>query len=148
MFTSLKDWIKSPLLELGKILPRDIKRALFIVSVFLAVKKAEKPSHELVRKINDLLAKAKVHSKQNLVTLEVSSVLTHYIWKRFDENGVVIDGQQYTIDQLVGMSTSNEQTATIGSRLIDQTPKWLRYGSVELMTRDLFIALSGQKLSH
>jgi hypothetical protein len=148
MFYSLKNWMKSPLLELGKILPRDIKRALFMVSVFLAVKKAEKPSHELVRKINDLLTKAKVHSKQNIITLELSSVLTHYIWRRFDENGVVVDGQQYTIEDLTSMSAGSEKVTAVGAALINQTPMWLRYGSVELMVRDLFTVLMGQKLSH
>jgi hypothetical protein len=119
-----------------------------MVSVFLAVKKAEKPSHELVRKINDLLTKAKVHSKQNIITLELSSVLTHYIWRRFDENGVVVDGQQYTIEDLTSMSAGSEKVTAVGAALINQTPMWLRYGSVELMVRDLFTVLMGQKLSH
>jgi hypothetical protein len=46
------------------------------------------------------------------------------------------------------MSAGSEKVTAVGAALINQTPMWLRYGSVELMVRDLFTVLMGQKLSH
>lgn len=131
--------------ELGNVLPRDVKRAFFIMSVFFAVKRAEKPSTELVKKINDLLNTVHVKSRQNLITLEISNVLTHYIWKSFDENGIVIDGERFTIDELCGTNIVKEKSRYVGERLISGSPEWLKYGSTELMVNDLFFVF--KKLS-
>lgn len=147
MFKLIYTAINFFLLELGKILPRDLKRAFFMVSVFFAIKKAERPSFALVRKINDLLATAKVHSKQNLLTLELSNILTHYVWKRFDTNGVMIDGKRLSVNELCGLNPEEHQSQEVGLTLINQAPSWLRYGSDELMINDLFLVLKGHRLN-
>lgn len=147
MYNFINTFVAHVLTELGRILPRDLKRAFFMVSVFFAIKKAERPSFALVRKINSLLAAAKVHSKQNLLTLELSNILTHYVWKRFDVNGIVVDGKRISVNELCGLNPEESQSQVVGLSMISQAPSWLKYGSDELMVNDLFLVLKGHRLS-
>lgn len=135
------------LAHIGAALPRDVKRAFFMVSIFLAIKKADKPNPLLIKKINELLADAKVRSKQNIVTVGLSSMIGRYVWKKYNNGGVLVDGKILSVEELCGLDPDQKEYVHIGSSIATHVPEWLRYGTNELMISDIIHVLSGKRVS-
>ena len=116
---------------LGEKVPRLIKRKLLMISAFALFKNIDRPSDEIFKTVKNLF---KV--KQDPFIL-VALRLKSYTWKEIDLNGMIVNNRVIHMDDIDYRTMSDEEKMYLADAVIERTPKWLIYGSKELLRHDI-----------
>lgn len=116
---------------LGEKVPRLIKRKLLMISAFALFKNIDRPSDEIFKTVKNLF---KV--KQDPFIL-VALRLKSYTWKEIDLNGMIVNNRVIYMDDIDYRTMSDEEKMYLADAVIERTPKWLIYGSKELLRHDI-----------
>ncbi len=116
---------------LGEKVPRLIKRKLLMISAFALFKNIDKPSDEVFKTVKNLF---KV--KQDPFIL-VALRLKSYTWKEIGTNGMIVNNRVVYMDDIDYRTMSDEEKMCLADAVIERTPKWLIYGSKELLRHDI-----------
>lgn len=119
---------------LGHVLPRRMKRLIFVSSFIAHIKNSTNPDKELLSKINKLLM---LSSSDEALLLPVQ--LHQQIWHKvvlkdvLSEKNIEIDD----ISQIASYSFKKPQIRTLSEEIIRVIPNWLMYGSKTQIRSDL-----------
>lgn len=113
-------------------LPRRMKRLIYVSSIAGLINQMTDPDATLVRKLNDILALAK-HPEAYLLPIYIKSL----IWKTLPANNIQLLNRTVGIADLCSCDLSYTDRNVIGIFFANNAPSWLRYGSTELMVRDV-----------
>lgn len=116
---------------LGEKVPRLIKRKLLMISAFALFKNIDRPSDEIFKTVKNLF---KV--KQDPFIL-VALRLKSYTWKEIGLNGMIVNNRVIHMDDIDYRTMSDEEKMYLADAVIERTPKWLIYGSKELLRHDI-----------
>lgn len=116
---------------LGEKVPRLIKRKLLMISAFALFKNIDRPSDEIFKTVKNLF---KV--KQDPFIL-VALRLKSYTWKEIGLNGMIVNNRVIYMDDIDYRTMSDEEKMYLADAVIERTPKWLIYGSKELLRHDI-----------
>lgn len=120
---------------LGERVPRLIKRKFLMISAFALFKNIDTPSDEVFKTVKNLF---KV--KQDPFIL-VALRLKSYTWKEIGVNGMIVNNRVIYMDDIDYRSMSEQEKMNLADAVIERTPKWLIYGSKELLRHDLSAVL-------
>lgn len=109
-----------------RLMPSRMKRLIYLSSLIATLRNTDSLDISAANKINNVLKLSSTGT--NALMLPVS--LSRSIWA----NKIVIDG---SVDKI--KSNIDDKDAVLNSiyRIIDLTPKWIRYGRREDMVKDL-----------
>ena len=116
---------------LGEKVPRLIKRKLLMISTFALFRNIDKPSDEVFKTVKSLFKVSQ--DPFILVALRLKS----YTWKEIDTNGMIVNNKVIYMDDLDYRSMSDQERNNLADAVIERTPKWLIYGSKELLRHDI-----------
>lgn len=113
--------------RIGEVLPRKIKRLIYLSSVIAVLDDIKNPSSEITRKLNLLLGLSKDDA-----AIILPMYINSFIWgdvirshpQEFNTYQTKLKSEQMNFDDVVEFFCRN-------------TPAWLSYGSIELLKRDL-----------
>lgn len=123
----------------GHRFPKRFKRLIYISSVLAIVKEVREPeqSKVLVNKLNDVFKIAK-YPEAMMYSMYIKSI----VWRDLPAEGhILINGQKITISQIKGRCLSDSDCRAVGEYFNKQAPKWLRYGSNNLMIHDVVVLM-------
>ena len=119
---------------LGQVLPKRMKRLIFVSSFIAHIKNSTNPDKELLSKINKLLL---LSSNDDALLLPVQ--LHQQIWQKVVLKDVLTDKniEIDDISQIASYSFKKPQIRTLSEEIIRVIPNWLLYGSKTQIRSDL-----------
>lgn len=119
---------------LGKLLPRRMKRLIFVSSFIAHLRNTTDPDRDLLSKINKLLS---LSNRDEALLLPIQ--LHQQIWSKvflkevFQEKSINFDD----ISQIASFKFHKPQIRTLSEEIIKVIPSWLMYGSRNQVKNDL-----------
>ena len=121
---------------LGEKIPRLIKRKLLMISTFALFRNIDKPSDEVFKTVKNLF---KVNQDPFIL---VALRLKSYTWKELDTNGMIVNNRVVHMNDIDYHSMNDQEKNNLADAVIEKTPKWLIYGSKELLRHDINAVLN------
>ena len=118
--------------QISEILPRRVKRLLYVSSAMGTILREKSPDVKLVTKINDRL-KLAYGASGLLFPIYIGA----FIWKQIKGNLVHLHTGPVKISELPIAQLTDMDCWKTGIVFAKNVPSWLRYGSTELMTADV-----------
>lgn len=116
--------------------PNRFKRLIYISSVLAVIKQIKEPDQFLVDKLNSIFNIAK-YSDAIFFPMYIKS----FIWENILTSNVIeINGKSLFITEIASTGHnpySDEECVAMASYFSKLAPKWLRYGSENLMVHDV-----------
>lgn len=112
-------------------IPRRVRRLIFISSILGLIKEAKDPDQYLVEKLNKILQVG--YNNAWALPMQVKSL----IWKHLDSNIIEINGRSIALSDLRKVELDEKDQAVVGDWFVKRAPKWLKYGSEDLMRFDI-----------
>jgi hypothetical protein len=123
-------------------LPRRFKRLIYVSSILGLIKQMRDPDMAMVKKLNDTFKLAQ-HPDAFAFPMYIKSV----IWKGMIDEAVIIhNNEEVSIGNLIEKDLSTKDYAVIGEHFASKAPKWLKYGSFELMVNDIIMLIKHLQL--
>ncbi len=116
----------------GEVLPRRIKRLLYVSSAMGLLLRTKNPDMRLVSRINDKL-KLAYNASGMLFPIYIGSI----IWKNLLSNVIELNIGAVPVSEINVHKLSDMDCWKTGLFLARNTPEWLQYGSNELMASDI-----------
>lgn len=119
---------------LGKLLPRRMKRLIFVSSFIAHLRNTTDPDRDLLSKINKLLS---LSNRDEALLLPIH--LHQHIWSKvflkevFQEKSINFDD----ISQIASFKFHKPQIRILSEEIIKVIPSWLMYGSRNQVKNDL-----------
>ena len=118
--------------HIADVLPRRVKRLLYVSSAMGTILREKSPDTKLVSKINDKL-KLAYGASGLLFPIYIGS----FIWKQLKTSVVYIHCGPVKLTELPLDKMNDMDCWKTGIVFAKNVPVWLRYGSTELMTADI-----------
>ena len=121
-----------------KVLPRRIKRVIYVSSILALIEQINNPDDALLAKLNEILDLGKYPASAGLPMFCAKSL----IWVNCETYTVELHGKTIPITELAKEPRQEEDNMIVGRYFSNIVPKWLKYGSDDLMTRDISLLLA------
>lgn len=125
--SSFKEHMKKSLEnKLDDVLPRKVKRLIFIASLIGVLENIKNPKASLLKRINDVF-----QLTDDSKVLRLPIYFKSYIWSDLTKTTDIVP--------VFYNSINNSQTEMFNAfveRIVDSCPMWLRYGSREMQEAD------------
>lgn len=119
---------------LGKMLPDQIKRMIFLSSLAAYVRNLNQPDIETLEKLNEILLLS-----NNAEALRLPMEISSKIWGKFNIEQLKSAGASFDEENNLSMQgLQKSQMRIVANRLIDHMPKWLKYQSKEGTRQDIY----------
>jgi hypothetical protein len=113
-----------------------------MISAFALFRNIDTPSDEVFKNVKDMFEV----NKDPFIIMALK--LKSYTWHQFDKNGMVINNKVVHMEDLNYNTMSIEEMNNIADRLVDRTPRWLIYGSKDLIKHDISAVLDSIRMKH
>lgn len=122
-------------------LPRKFKRLIYVSSILGLFEQMKDPDMTLVKKLNDTFKLAE-YPDAFAFPMYIKSV----IWKgALNEPVELHTREKVSIGELINQELNSKDCMAIGEYFATRTPKWLSYGSIDLMANDIVLLVKELK---
>lgn len=118
-------------------LPRKWKRLIYVSSLMGLLQECQDPDMELVNKLNKVF---KIVTNPQAYKLPIAC--KGIIWRNITNGVIDLERGKILVSQVLSSPLSRSDSVAVGIYLAESCPKWLEYGSKDLMIHDACLLLN------